>query len=59
MIPKVNGNKKPETEDAEYLTWLRKEMFSFEESNDYAADVNGDFEVNLLDLICLRNLLIA
>ena len=50
----VNGNNKPEKANAEYLVWLKKHLFDFEESHNLAADVNNDFTIDILDLVILK-----
>lgn len=50
----VNGNNKPIMKNAEYLTWLKKQLFENPDSNNIAADLNNDFCVDILDLVTLK-----
>ncbi len=50
----VNGNNKPIQKNATYLTWLKSHLFTTENSNNLAADVNNDFCIDILDLVDLK-----
>lgn len=57
-IVQTNGSDEILNPNSTDLVWLRRELFTFNESNNLAADFNKDCEVNMLDLICIKNILL-
>lgn len=51
----VDGTNKPLQKNSQYFVWLKKHLFTTSESNNYAADFNTDYSIDILDLIALKN----
>ncbi len=50
----TNGEDAPASSDAAGLSWLRRYLLDDNDKRNIAADLNGDYTINIFDLICLK-----